>query len=166
MGNMKFDEMVKYASETIVELEPNKDPSALRLADSPAWIYWGGRKATAVATFIEMLRPFCLKAFNRQRPIFHKYKLIDRDLFLDGNKIDESSFDRPERLINVDKDIDEFLFECITYSNSYKIKLMELYLKASQCKFFVKSLLESLNTSGVLKGSIYDSFQEYVDETF
>ncbi len=166
MGNMEFDEMVKNASEAIVELESSKDPSALRLADSPAWISWGGRKATAVATFIEMLRPFCLKAFNRQRPIFHKYKLIGRDLFLDGKKIDESSFDRPERLINVDKDIDEFLFKCIADSNSYKLVLTELYLKASQCKFFVKSLLENLNASGVLKGSIYDSFQEYVDEMF
>lgn len=166
MGNIKFDEMVKNASETIVELESSKDPSALRLADSPAWTYWGGRKATAVATFIEMLRPFCLKAFNRQRPIFHKYKLIDRDLFLDDKKIDESSFDRPERLKNVDKNIDEFLFKCIAYSNSYKLELIELYLKASQCKFFAKSLLESLNVLGVLKGSIYDSFQEYVDETF
>ncbi|MBR6811300.1 hypothetical protein IKM56_02605 [Candidatus Saccharibacteria bacterium] len=166
MGNMKFDEMVKSASETIVELESSKDPSALRLADSPAWTYWGGRKATAVATFIEMLRPFCLKAFNRQRPIFHKYKLIGRDLFLDDKKIDESSFDRPERLENVDKDIDEFLFKCIAYSNSYKLELIELYLKASQCKFFAKSLLENLNVLGVLKGSIYDSFQEYVDETF
>ena len=166
MGNMKFDEMVKNASETIVELESSKNPSALRLADSPAWINWGGRKATAVATFIEMLRPLCLKAFNKQTPIFHKYKLIGRDLFLDDKKIDESSFDRPERLKNVDKDIDEFLFKCIAYSNSYKLVLTELYLKASQCKFFAKSLLESLNVLGVLKGSIYDSFQEYVDETF
>jgi len=166
MGNKKFDEMVKDASETIVELESSKNPSALRLSDSPAWIYWGGRKAMAAATFIEMLRPFCLKAFNKQRPIFHKYKLVDRDLFLDDKKIDESCFVRPERLKNVDKNIDDFLFKCIAYSNSYKIKLIELYLKAGQCKFFVKSLLESLNTSGVLKGSIYDSFQEYVDETF
>ena len=81
----KIHELMNAAEDRIYEKERNA-PKGVNLHNMAVDIGIGYERVRRRAVLIEMLRPFVLKLFNKKRPPFRKYKIVNSKLYTNGER--------------------------------------------------------------------------------